>query len=52
VHITQYVYRHKPDVYCDFVYSDIPAMCTDLLTIDDDIFGIQEVCKILIQQAE
>jgi hypothetical protein len=27
VHITQYVYRHKPDVYCDFVYSDIPAIC-------------------------
>jgi hypothetical protein len=27
VHITQYVYRHKPDVYWDFVYSDIPAIC-------------------------
>jgi hypothetical protein len=27
VHITQYVYCHKPDVYCDFVYSDIPAIC-------------------------
>jgi hypothetical protein len=27
VYITQYVYCHKPDVYCDFVYSDIPAIC-------------------------
>jgi hypothetical protein len=27
VHINQYVYCHKPDVYCDFVYSDIPAIC-------------------------
>jgi hypothetical protein len=29
VHITQYVYCHKPDVYCDFVYSDIPAICDE-----------------------
>jgi hypothetical protein len=27
VHITQYVYHHKPDVYRDVVYSDIPAIC-------------------------
>jgi hypothetical protein len=27
VRITQYVYCHKPDVYCDFVYSDIPPIC-------------------------
>jgi hypothetical protein len=26
VHITQYVYCHKPAAYCDFVYSDIPAI--------------------------
>jgi hypothetical protein len=26
VHITQYVYHHKPDVPCDFVYSDISAI--------------------------
>jgi hypothetical protein len=29
-----------------------PPSVMDLLPIDDDIFGIQEVCKILIQQAK
>jgi hypothetical protein len=51
VHITQYVYRHKPDVYCDFVRSDISAICEGSTAIDDNVFGIQEVYKILIQQA-
>jgi hypothetical protein len=27
VHITHHIYCHKPDVYCDFVYSDISAIC-------------------------
>jgi hypothetical protein len=51
VHITQYVYRHKPD--CTVTLSTLMSQLSvmDLLPIDDNVFGIQEGCKVFIEQA-
>jgi hypothetical protein len=51
VHITQYVYHHKPDGYCDFVYSDIPAICDGSTANRQQRIWDPGGCKVFIEQA-